>query len=343
MQEIYIPVNITYETAVEFSKKLKEANLNEYKDNNIKIDIGNLMKNNGRVEPFAALFILNSLRSFARLADKLGFKVRTRYIEEHRMRNIYAKNLRFYSSLGVPYGQSPDEDYQGSSQSTFIPIMKMEASQVSCSTDEYKEISDIARNISTVASRGNKELLDCIHYCVIEVVRNVLEHSGSSTLWYSAQCWPSKHGGQLVEIGIMDEGIGIHESLKQELDDEENLLKFSLVPGCSSKPTTHYIGDNADNSGFGLYMISEIGKRNGDFIIASNNESLLFSEGVEKLDECLINGTLLRLRLHIDSIRNFETQKEELINEGLDLVERYLKYREIKKYAPGLAIIQSLF
>ena len=57
----------------------------------------------------------------------------------------------------------------------------------------------------------------------------------------------------------------------KELEGEKNVLKFSLIPGCSSKPTTHYIGDNAVNSGFGLYMISEIGKRNGDFIISSNN------------------------------------------------------------------------
>ena len=65
---------------------------------------------------------------------------------------------------------------------------------------------------------------------------------------------------------------------------------------------------------------------------------MLLSNGIEKQDECLMSGTLLRLRLHIDSIKSFETQKEELIKEGLKLTEKYLKYREIKKFAPGLPL-----
>lgn len=334
MLEIFIPINITYETAIDFSKKLKRIELSKYKK--IIIDVRNFMKNNGRIEPFASLIILNSLRTLLRLAKKYKIEDSIIFLSENKIKNTYAKSLRFYSCLGIPYGQNPNEDYKGSSNMNFIPIIKMDASEVFKSTDEYKEIKRISRQISTVVSRGNKELFICLEYCITEIIRNVLEHSNSKTLWYTAQYWPTQFGGQLVEIGIMDEGIGIHNSLQNEVNDEENILKFALIPGCSSKPTTHYIDENANHSGFGLYMISEIGKRNGDFIITSNNESLFISRQDIQQVECLITGTLLRLRIHINSIKNFETQKEELIKEGLEITKKYLKYREFKKFAPGL-------
>lgn len=335
---LYIPVNITYETVIQFSRQLKNINLNEYNGNEIILNIRNMMKVNGRIEPFAALLLRNSLFTFKKLANQNGITINIAYLSENRIKNNYAKNLRFYSSLGLPFGERPTEDYNGSAQSTFIPIIKLDASEVFKSTDEYNEIKGIAKKIATVASRGNEELFNCIAFCVTEIIRNVLEHSNSSFLWYSAQCWSSSYGGELVEIAIMDEGIGIQNSLQKELGDEEDILKFSLIPGCSSKPTTHYIGDNADNSGVGLFMISEIGKKNGDFIINSNNESFLLADDYEEYKQCLTAGTMLRLRLRIDSIDSFETQKEELIQAGEELTKKYLNYSQSKKFAPGLPV-----
>ncbi|PIC73328.1 hypothetical protein [Sporosarcina sp. P17b] len=338
MYELYLPIDIVYKTAIEFSKDLKRIDLSKYKGKEIKINFTNFMKNTGRIEPFASLFLINSINTFVKSAKKVGAIPIRVFSSLDKTKNTYAMNLRFYSSLGIPIGQKPDENYTGSSRGKFIPIMRMEAQEVFKSPDEHREIKYIAKDIATVASRGNKELFECIDYSITEIIRNVLEHSGSSTVWYSAQYWPSKNGGELVEIALMDEGMGIQDSLQGELNDEDNILKFALLPGCSSKPTTHYIDAHADNSGFGLYMTSEIGKKNGDFIVCSNNETLAISSEREIMEECLISGTVLRLRLRINSIKCFDTERKELVSKGMELTDAYLGYRERKKFAPGLPL-----
>ncbi|WP_242245424.1 hypothetical protein [Bacillus cereus group sp. BfR-BA-01330] len=333
MREVFVPVNITYTTALEFSNELKQVSLSE--DRRVVIDFRNFARGNGRLEPFGALFIINCIRGFISEMHQSGGTVSINYLSEQEIRNTYARSLRFYSSLGIPIGQTPDMDYIGSAGANFIPIMKMDISPVKKSVDEYRDIKYISRQIATVASRGNGQLFEYINYCVIEILRNVTEHSESNYLWYAAQYWSSDN---CVEVCIMDEGIGIQDSLRQELgEDEENILKFSIVPGCSSKPTTHYI-EHADNSGFGLYMISEMGRRNGDFIIASNGESLMFARDSENHSICMNSGTIIRIRLKIDELENYDVQREQLITEGLELAHKYNTYRERKKYAPGLPL-----
>lgn len=129
--------------------------------------------------------------------------------------------------------------------------MKIDASDVNKSVDEYRDIKYISSHISNVVSRGIQNLFECINYCVTEILRNVLEHSMSNTIGYAAQFWPSQAGGNMVEICIIVQGIGIQKSLKDKLDNDEDILKFSLVPGCSSKQTVHYV-ESAENAGFGL-------------------------------------------------------------------------------------------
>lgn len=82
-------------------------------------------------------------------------------------------------------------------------------------------------------------------------------------------------------------------------------------------------------------MISEIGKRNGDFIILSSNLFTFLEKMKKEINNCLIKGTIIRLRLKLDSIKNYKTQKDHLIDEGLEVVKRFNKYQEIKKFAPG--------
>jgi hypothetical protein len=333
LKEIFVPININYKTALDFSRQLKRVNLSQHKK--VAINIRNFAKSNGRIEPFSALMIINSIKAFHKLASENNVDVSLLFIKEQAIINKYAKHLRFYSSLNLPIGDPPSEDYIGSSVSSFIPIMKVDVSGIKMSPDEHGEIKSISSQISTVASRGNKEIFKYLDFCIIEIIRNVIEHSESKHLWYAAQYWSTDN---CVEISIMDEGMGIQTSLENELGDEEKLLKFSLIPGCSSKPTTHYIGDHADNSGFGLYMISEIGKSSGDFIISSNSESLKISNSEEDYTTCLLSGTIIRLRLYIEELKNYETQKEDLIKKGLKVVEKYNKYRETKRFAPGLPV-----
>lgn len=53
-------------------------------------------------------------------------------------------------------------------------------------------------------------LQDTLTFSIREIVRNVVEHSESDTVCVCAQYWPKK---EQVEVGIVDDGIGIHAAL----------------------------------------------------------------------------------------------------------------------------------
>lgn len=44
------------------------------------------------------------------------------------------------------------------------------------------------------------------------------------------------------------------------------------------------------------------------------------------------------LRLNLNSIINFKSKKDEYIDAGLRVVDKFNKYQERKKYAPGLPV-----
>ncbi|HDX9590782.1 TPA: hypothetical protein ROX98_003838 [Bacillus pseudomycoides] len=337
MRELVLPINLLPETAIEFSRHLSKIDLINNKEL-IQINISNFCKSNGRVEPFGALMVINSIRSLRRKCKLNGVPTQIKYTDERFIRNTYARSLRFYGSLGLDIGEKPETDYRVKSSSNFIPIIKADISDISSAIHEQDELMVISKQLAEVISKNNSNLYGYMEFSINEILRNVIEHSGKKELWYCAQCWSSNKGGRCIEVAIMDEGIGIHNSLIKELEDEgKDVLKFALVPGCSSKPTTHYI-DSATNSGFGLYMTSQIGKDNGNFILASNTDVLVASGKKEDISECLITGTIITLRLNIDKLQDYKVKRKELVSKGLKETKRYLKYRETKMFAPGLKV-----
>lgn len=336
-KEIYLPKDLTEFSSMDFVRRLEKISYERYKS--IKIIVSNFAKENGRIEPFGALVVINALENLFSICESKGLKWTIEYTKDKYIRNTYAKTMRFYSSLGIPIGQSPDKDYEGSSQKNFIPIMKCSVQAIKSAHYEFTTIKQIASKIAIVASRGNQILFNYIEYCIIEILRNVVDHSESKHFWYAAQTWTSDFGGKTVEIAMMDQGIGIHESLKEELDEKDigNALRFAMIPGCSSKPTTHYI-EEADNSGFGLFMISEICKDTGNIVLASNNDYIKLSADEEVQSKTYLSGTIIRLRFNLDKLTEYQTQLSELVDKGMEIKDKYIAYRERIKFAPGLPL-----
>ncbi|MBH0230066.1 ATP-binding protein [Halobacillus yeomjeoni] len=333
-REIFLPIELIGDTAVDFSKKLTRFNFDIEDD--VIIYLTNFMKANGRIEPFGTLMAVNAIRNFRSICSTKGIRCKIKYTKETFLRNTYARSLRFFSSLGIDIGESPTADYTGNADSRFIPIMKSPVKSIKDAYDEYSEIKKIARRISIVATNGNQDLYEYVNFCLIEIIRNIVEHSDSRYFWYCAQRWPSPLGGNLVEVAIMDEGIGIQDSLKEELGDEDSkdAIKFALYPGCSSKITTKYL-DTADNSGLGLFMMSEISKANGDFLLGSKKNFIKLSSTEQEETNSNINGTIVRIRFDLSKLKEYELEIEEIRNRALELTKRYNVYSEKKKYAPG--------
>lgn len=126
-------------------------------------------------------------------------------------------------------------------------------------------IESESEKLSKILSRNNKELQTLLTYLLREILRNIPEHSNSTKAWICGQYWTNN----TAEIAIIDEGIGIKNSLqknvvhKKYISDDEDALRCSVKAGISQafQPAKKNKSDEIwANSGFGLYMASEICK-----------------------------------------------------------------------------------
>jgi len=131
--------------------------------------------------------------------------------------------------------------------------------------------------------------------------------------------WPYRNR---VEVAVLDEGIGIRESLRRNprltLPNDLGSLKLAVTPGVSG---AHFKGNRRlpgqdgpwANSGQGLYILSEMCRQSGHFSIASGTAALLRDAGNEIECTCHFAGTLVRLEIDLSNINRLgETIKEAL-------------------------------
>ena len=195
-------------------------------------------KNMGNVEPFGALVIGSKIRRFI---DENHNAEREHINFESKG---YAANIGFFYSVRKEYGKIPDL-LKGNNN--FIPIKKINIgdSYLECFNNnieiyEYIE-KEVAGHLADVLSRNNDNLKKCLTYCITEVVRNIYEHSKSKELWYCGQYWPMR---DLVEVAIIDEGVGIFNTLSRNkklvVSDDEEALAFALSPGIRRVVVVHH-------------------------------------------------------------------------------------------------------
>lgn len=118
---------------------------------------------------------------------------------------------------------------------------------------------------------------DAIKYTVGELIRNVLEHSGSKDGAIVAAQYYKK--SNTIRIGICDGGIGVKKSLQQYWSSHArtdlDAIKWALVPGISG--TTSREGGTEDNAGAGLFFIKSIAQ------VARNYFLIYSGSGIYKL------------------------------------------------------------
>jgi len=108
-----------------------------------------------------------------------------------------------------------------------------------------------------------------------------------------AQKYPRK---QRVEIAILDTGMGVYESLKPvyHADSPLKAIEHTLLPGVS-RALDQYSEDMWANSGFGLYVLSQLGRELGDFEICSSGILQSYAGSGISSRELHFAGTGIRL------------------------------------------------
>jgi hypothetical protein len=269
------------------------------------------------VEPFGMLYFATVLRHFRRSNSSI------RFVAEGYKQHHYAAHMGFFKAFGLDFGNEPGEA-PGSTQYapiTPLAIAELRHEAINKQEDERETIERRAMALATLLIRQDSgPLQETLSYSLREIFRNVLEHSGADTIWYAAQYWPEKCE---VELCILDEGIGIGQSLRRNphltIQTDHDAIDFALLPGISGVAFRGGPKQRKDpwaNSGYGLFMISQLCRRGGSFVAISGNGGVKVSEAGEERFDCRMDGTAIRLQLQTDRIGALGASLEELRSLG---------------------------
>lgn len=229
----------------------------------------------------------------------------------------YAGTMGFFKyispSLGI--GKAPGEAV-GSSNYIPITLINVDAlKKAEYEQGNYIALGDIIEKesgrLARIVDRGHGELHKLLTFLIREILRNTPEHAKTNQMWVCGQYWPSY---ELSEIAIIDEGIGIYQSIIQNpshreyITDNATALQWAMKAGISQafRPSTaQKSSDEWVNSGFGLYMVSEIcNYLNGSFCIISYGNYMLIDNHGVKIGETSFHGTAIRMRVPSKRIKD---------------------------------------
>ena len=269
------------------------------------------------VEPFGMLVCSSVLRRFVDTRKDFGGKFTAVGFAE----NSYAAHMGLYQAFGLPYGRKPGE---ASGSTRYLPITRLTTGDLHRAAG-YRPVGvaiegEARRLASVLLQRTNGSRLSHVTYALLEMMRNVVEHSYASEIWYAAQCWPNKN---CVEIALLDEGIGVRRSLsrnpKHRLSSDDAAVTLALQAGISGVPpkseedTMHdAYPDEWTNAGLGLFVVSRLCAEGGVFSIASGKACAHVTGAGVSTARTDFPGTAIRMKL--------DTVADDDINKFIDRI-----------------------
>lgn len=227
--------------------------------------------------------------------------------------------MGYFQSAGFPLGRMPGEAPGGG---TYIPLTKINVEQwiqnsiqAGRCLEQVDIIESESKGLARVLGQKNPELCKLFQYLIREAIRNVPEHAGTSEVWICGQYWRNRPGHP-AEIAILDEGMGIMQSLcrnrrhREFISNNTEALEWAIKPGVSASfdPGKGDKGNNPNaNSGYGLYIISEICRMTGGrFILLSETDCLdVFPYSFYKRTTNF-HGTAVAIRINTERIQNYQ-------------------------------------
>lgn len=288
-------------------------------------------------EPFPMLFMISAMRE--KILNNKGKMYEIKY-PTNSPNVSYAGHMGFFKSLSPKaFGKHPGEAYGGRN---YIPVTLIDGNK------DFKENDSIGNQIEKKSYELSKVLTQDNNLCMVyaylirEMLRNGIEHSRDNKVWICAQYWPSY---DLAEIGILDNGIGIKNSLKNNkhyknlISNDEEALKLSVLPGITEqygKKTNPYNVWN--NSGYGLYVASELCvKLGGSFMIVSGDKALYMRKDKSEIIDTIHNGTAIRITLKPNNLPKYKEIINDIVTEGENEAKKIKKtIKKASKSSSGL-------
>ncbi len=300
------------------------------------------------VEPFGALLTSIAIKQLRDKYKDIPFNFQNHATEA----GSYAAHIGFFKSISdkIKIGNEPGE---AKGNENYIPITVLDLSQVQmeCSSDgrileignaiEIKSVS-----LAKILCRDSEEMVSLMTYLIREIIRNVPEHADTMTAWICGQYWPHK---QQAEIAIVDEGIGIRKSLRKNhthstyIQTDEEAILCAVKPGISQAFVPSRQNRSTDiwaNSGFGLYMVSEICRKlKGLFLLASGEKFLCIkSSGDPIIGDTYLSGTAIRMIFSTQDLKSSKEVIQEIASLG-ELQARTIRNAFKKASTPSKGLV----
>ncbi len=314
---IYFPNNPSLDAVLDFCDKVFLAS----KSHKVVVDFAQM----GRIEPFSMLYVAKILRDYSAINNNGCIWCKNYQDKE------YAAHMGFFKAFQIDYGKEPGEAF---GSNTYLPVTSWNLSDIKKEARDNMEPEQqiIEKRSKELAERLTQQedgnLVETVIYSLREILRNILEHSDSSDLWYCAQYWPKY---QKAEIAILDSGKGIKKSLSGnpflKITSHSDAIQQALLPGISGKVFKRRRVNKKDpwrNSGFGLYMTSRLCRNGGEFFICSGDHGILLNERGKKHSQLkhYFKGTALKMVLSTERLSSLSEMLETYRKDGFEIAKQ---------------------
>lgn len=175
----------------------------------------------------------------------------------------YAARMRLFEHLGVGYDHGFEEREEAG---RFVPI-----TNIRTSADVKAVIGDIS---ALLHLEEDPETLSAVRYSVSELLRNVLEHSGSPDGAFVCAHRYTESRMRRVTVAVADCGLGIPAHLGRVYPEASSnarvALGLALSPGFTGAQAGLY--GTPDNAGAGLFITRSIAKGSGGYFFVLSGD-----------------------------------------------------------------------
>lgn len=282
---VIIPQQLSIKNSLEFARGLSIVSLGETE---YVVD-ARLLRH---CPPFGMLFTSAAMRQYRKRAQVsnsvAGFSI------VGTSGKSYPAHMGYWRSFGVPVGNEAGEAPGGVN---YLPVSRLHRDELE-SRSESKGLRlanvldrEASRLAEVLAQNAHESIESTLSYSLRELFRSVFEHSECRELWYCAQHWPTK---DLVELAVLDEGRGIFGSLTTNpkyafIPSEIQAIIWSMkrdvtraVAPAKLDFDERLLGEKGktissdvwNNSGWGLYVLSQLALHAGSILVVSNNAAI---------------------------------------------------------------------
>ena len=152
--------------------------------------------------------------------------------------------------------------------------------------EQFAEIEKAARSIAglLLPTEPEEESRKTVMYVIVELLRNVLQHSGDrlgGVVAAQRMDEQQQYERPSIQVAVADHGVGIFEHLRRlhpDLATPQEALEKALRPHVSGTFEEGRSG-SLDNAGMGLFFISEMAKLTAGRLLVATRGAALYLKG----------------------------------------------------------------